>query len=238
VKVEIKGYIIPSAYKRVYDYFGIPATCPKDVTDAIAAANEKGEALEVEISTCFGGDVFSGSEMYTAILGHKGAKRISVTGLAASAASVIAMAGPNEMSPTAMIMVHRVSSSAWGNYHAMDQESEALQNADKAIAAAYVTKSGMEEKDALSMMDKETWITAKQAVDLKLVDRVMFSDQMVAAFDSGMLPKAVVEKTLAMLAERDAGQGGTAQQEPKAPEANADMYMIARAKLNLIERTL
>lgn len=233
MKVEIKGYIVPNDYKAVYDYFGIPATCPKDVSDTIAGAKEKGEELEVEISTCFGGDVFSGSEMYTAIAAYKGEKLISVTGLAASAASVIAMAGPNEMSPTAMLMVHRVSTVARGNYHVMDHESESLKQADRALASAYTAKSGMDEKDALSLMDKETWITAKKAVELKLVDRVMFEgDQMVAAFEGGMLPKAVIEKTKAILREKE----GTPT--PPAPEDDAEAYGLARAKLNLIEKTI
>jgi len=194
MKVEIKGYIVSDDDKEVYDYFGIGTTCPLDVSSAIEQA--KGQPLDVEITTCYGGDIFAGSQMYSALKGYKGGVNITITGLAASAASIIAMAGPCEMAPTAMMMVHRVSAMAEGNYHDMDKESSLLKQADKAMAAAYTTKSGMSEVDAISMMDAETWLTAQQAVDKKLVDKVMFSQsQLVAAFSSSMLPKAVIEKT-------------------------------------------
>ncbi len=202
--IEIKGYIIPDDDKFIYDYFGIGATAPQDISTAIEQAN--GEPLDVVISTCYGGDIFAGSSMYSALRSYKGGVSIHITGLAASAASVIAMAGPSDMSPTAMLMVHRVSSMAEGNYHSMDTTSDMLQNADKAMAAAYVAKSGMAEKDALKMMDSETWITAAQAADLKLVDKVTDAamPQLVAAYGLP-LPRAVIEKTRTMLAEKKAG---------------------------------
>lgn len=231
MSVEVKGYIIQDEDQMIYDWFGIGATSPSAIKKAIAEAN--GQPLDVEISTCYGGDIFAGSNIYSALRSYAGGVRIHVTGLAASAASVIAMAGPSDMSPTAMLMVHRVSGTAEGNYHAMDGSSEMLQNADRAIAAAYVAKSGMEEKDALKMMDRETWITAQQAVDLKLVDSVAGGAvQMVAAYGLP-LPRAVIEKTRKMLAEKKAG--AAADPDPP-PEAQA--VVIARAKLDLIEKTL
>lgn len=235
MSVEVKGYIVPDDDQMIYDYFGIGATSPQIIRKAIAEAN--GQPLDVEISTCYGGDIFSGSNIYSALRGYTGGVRIHITGLAASAASVIAMAGPSDMSPTAMLMVHRASSAAWGNYHAMDTESDSLQQADKAIAAAYVAKSGMEEKDALKMMDKESWITAQQAVDLKLVDSVAGGAvQMVAAYGLP-LPRAVIEKTRTMLAEQKAKSGE--KPEPKASvEPDVRAVTIARAKLNLIEKSL
>jgi len=198
MKVEIKGYIVSDDEKEVYDYFGIGSTCPLDIKNAIEEA--KGKPIHAEITTCYGGDIFAGSQIYAALKGYEGAVDISITGLAASAASIIAMAGPCDMSPTAMMMVHRVSSITQGNYHDMDKESGMLQQADKAMAAAYTTKSGMSEEEAISMMDKETWLTAQQAVDKKLVDKVMFSQpRLVAAYSNSMLPKSVIEKTRSAL---------------------------------------
>jgi len=248
--IEIKGYIVSDDDKPIYDFFGYTVTTPNDIRSAIQSAN--GEPLDVEISTCYGGNIFAGSEMYAALRGYSGGVNIRVTGLAASAASVIAMAGPNEMSPTAMLMVHRVSGMTEGNYHAMDDSSEMLQQADKAIAAAYIAKSGMAEKDALKMMDAETWITAAKAVELGLADKVSGTaePQLVAAYGLP-LPRAVIEKTRAMLAEKKAKAGE--KQEPakvKAEEGtqpqsvaplikpNAQALAIARAKLSLIEKSI
>lgn len=195
MKVEVKGYVVSNDDKEVYDYFGIGTTCPADISAAIEQA--AGKPLDVEISTCYGGDIFAGSEIYSVLKGYAGGANITITGLAASAASIIAMAGPSEMSPTAMMMVHHVASGAQGNYHVMDKSSVMLQQADKAMAAAYTTKSGMSEADALTMMDNETWLTAQQAAEKKLIDKVMFADdaQLVAAYGGAMLPRAVIEKT-------------------------------------------
>lgn len=192
MKINVKGSIVPDGDKWIYDWFGIDAICPKDVSGALEKAN--GQPVDVEINSG-GGDIFAGSEIYTALRGYPGGVNIRIVGLAASAASVIAMAGKSEMSPTAMMMVHNVSSYAEGDYHSMDHQSDVLKRANLTIAAAYVGKTGMSEKDALSMMDKETWLTAQQAVDKKLVDKVMFeTPQLAAAYGSPMLPQSVIDK--------------------------------------------
>lgn len=248
--VEIKGYVVSDDDQPIYSLFGYTTTAPGNIRQAISDAN--GDPLDVEISTCFGGDIFAGSEMYSALRGYSGGVNIRITGLAASAASVIAMAGPSEMSPTAQLMVHRVSTMAQGNYHAMDDASDSLQQADKAMAAAYVAKSGMAEKDALKMMDAETWITAAQAVELGLVDKISdaATPQIVNAAEGLPLPRAVIEKTRTMLAEKKANAGEKpkstenkadekAEPQPDSPaEPNAQLLAIAHAKLNLIEKTM
>lgn len=193
MKVNVKGTIVSSDDKWIYDWFGIDATSPKDVSDALESAN--GIPVDVEINSG-GGDIFAGSEIYTALRNYSGGVTIHIVGLAASAASVIAMARESEMSPTAMMMVHNVSSYAEGDYRDMDKQSEVLQKANQTIAAAYVGKTGMSESDALSMMDEETWLTAQQAVDKGLVDKVMFSKdapQLAASF-GGLIPPTVIDK--------------------------------------------
>lgn len=234
MKININGYIIPNEYKRVYDYFGIDSCCPNDIKKAkISSVNEP---LEITIGTCYGGSIFAGSEIGTEIRSHSLGSSGNITGLAASAASVIAMYIQHcRMAPTAMMMVHNVSSYADGDYHAMDRESETLQQCNKAMAAAYMMKSGMSEKEALKMMDGETWLTAAKAKELGLVDEVMFENtdpaQLVNAIGPGMIPKAVIEKTLSILAEQDARQ----TQEDKDGKLKID---LAKAKLNLIEKIL
>ena len=192
MRIDVKGTIISSDDKWIYDYFDVESTSPKDINTALEKAN--GQLIDVYINSG-GGDIFSGSEIYTAIKAYKGETNIHVVGLAASAASIIAMAGKSDISPTAMMMVHNVVSGEDGDYHAMDKMSEILQKANKAIAGAYIFKTGMSEKDALAMMDKESWLTAQQAVDMKLIDSVMFkTTQLVASYNSGILPRSVIDK--------------------------------------------
>lgn len=194
-KVNIKGPIISSDEAWIYDWFGIENTSPKSVNKAIEEAN--GEELEVEINSG-GGSVFAGSEIYTALRSYKGNVVVKIVGLAASAASVIAMAGKKiVMSPTAQMMIHNVSSRASGDYRDMEHTAEILKNANETIANAYRLKSGMTQEELLKMMDNETWMTADKAKEYGLIDEVMFEDEvkLVASTSySGLLPNEVITK--------------------------------------------
>lgn len=202
MKIEIKGVIVPDDDAWIYDLFDMDSTSPAAVQSAIDAAN--GDDLDVDINSG-GGDVFSGSAIYAKLRSYTGNVRIHVTGLAASAASVIAMAGHSDIAPTAQIMVHNVSTYADGDYHDMQKARDMLKQANRSIAAAYAAKSGMSEHDALDLMDAESWLTAQDAVDYGLIDEiaenhnantVSADDEPVrfAASASGMLPHSVIAK--------------------------------------------
>ncbi len=221
MRIDVKGTIISNNEKWIYDLFEMDSTCPKDVQNAIDKAN--GEPLEVFINSG-GGDIFAGSEIYSALRSYKGVVNIHVVGFAGSAASVIACAGKSDATPTAMVMVHNVSGGANGDYHSMDHSSEVLQTANKSIAAAYVTKTGMSEKDALAMMDKETWLTAQQAVEKGLIDKIAESQnlKLVAAYQSLVIPQSVIEKVR------------NSVKEPLLNEADF-LCRKAQTKLNLLK---
>lgn len=196
-KINIKGPIISSAQQWIYDWFGIEATSPAKVNKILDSIMTN-EDLEIEINSC-GGDISAGSEIYTAIRAYnKGNKRANIVGSAYSAGSVIAMACECYMSPTAMMMIHKVSCGASGNSDDMDKISKTLQVADQTIANAYISKTGMSMKDALKMMSDETWLTAQQAKEKGLIDGIMFEDttkgmQLNNSF-GGLIPQEVIEK--------------------------------------------
>lgn len=196
-KINIKGPIISSAQQWIYDWFGIEATSPAKVNKILDSIMTN-EDLEIEINSS-GGDISAGSEIYTAIRAYnKGNKKANIVGSAYSAGSVIAMACECYMSPTAMMMIHKVSCGASGNSDDMDKISQVLQVADQTIANAYIAKCGMSMKDALKMMSEETWLTAQQAKDKGLIDGIMFEDttqntQLNNSF-SCMIPQEVINK--------------------------------------------
>lgn len=195
-KINIKGPIISSQQQWIYDYFGIEATSPAKVSKVLESIMSN-EDLAIEINSP-GGDISAASEIYTAIRGYsKGNKRADIVGSAFSAGSVIAMACECYMSPTAMMMVHKVSTGAEGNSDDMDKASRVLKVADQTVANAYVAKSGMSMKEALKMMSEETWLTAQQAKDKGLIDGIMFegeqNTQLVNSF-SNMIPLEIIEK--------------------------------------------
>lgn len=195
MKINVKGTIVPNDDAWIYELFDIQHTNPSAVLDALAEAD--GEDIDVDINSG-GGDVFAGSEIYSALRAYHGKVNIHVVGFCASAASVIAMAGYSDMSPTAQMMVHNVSMWESGDYHAHDKTSEILQTANRSIAAAYVEKSGMEEKEALKLMDRETWLTAQEAVDYGLIDKIAESNQaplqLVASYGATILPAKILNE--------------------------------------------
>lgn len=171
-RVDITGTIVSNNEKWIYDFVGMDATCPKMVSDKLHEAN--GSDVDVFISSG-GGDVIAGSDIYSMLRGYDGKVITKIVGLAASAASVIAMAGSKVlMSPTASFMIHNSSTVVRGDYRDLQQGVDMMKNVNMTIANAYVAKSGLPHKTFLDMMDKETWFTVQDAMNYKLVDGVLF----------------------------------------------------------------
>lgn len=195
MKINIKGVIIPNDDKWIYEWFEMDSTCPREVENEVEKAN--GEDLEVIINSP-GGDVFSGSEIYTLLKDYSGDVVVKIVGVAASAASIIAMAGKKVMmSPTAEMMIHNTASIARGDYKIMEHEAQMLKDYNSTTANAYMIKSGMSKEDLLALMDKETWLTPEKALEYKLIDEVMFMDsvpKLAASFGGIMLPPEVINK--------------------------------------------
>lgn len=192
-KLNVKGVVIPNDYKWVYNLFGMDSISPKDVEDAITDA--KGDDINVIINSP-GGDVFAGSEIYALLQSYAGNVEGEVLGIAASAASVIAMACTHlKIAPTAQMMIHNVLSYAEGDHRTMAQQSTFLHGWDKSIANAYRLKTGMSEQQLLDLMNKTTWMTAQEAVDNHFADEIMFDEEnklAAAASDCEMIPEKVV----------------------------------------------
>ena len=173
-KINVRGVLIPNSYKVYYDFWGEESCCPADVQKVLDEA-QQGDEIEVYINSP-GGVIDVGSEIYTILRSRKDDVTIYITGEACSAASIVAMAATCKMSPTALMMVHCVSSYQRGNHSDMEHMAETLHTADKALSTAYTAKSGMSEQEALEMMERETWLTAEKALELGLIDGIMFEE--------------------------------------------------------------
>lgn len=201
-RINIRGVMIPNDYKWYYDYFGEDSTCPKDV-QKILDAFQTGDEIEVYVNSP-GGVIDVGSEIYTLLKAQKENIKIFITGEACSAASIAAMAGYCEMSPTALMMVHCVSGGVRGNHKTMEHMGEVLRTADRALCTAYMDKAGMSEAEALEMMEHETWLTARQAKERGLIDKIMFQEEgqteaMVNGLSFALPTQEQMEKVKGML---------------------------------------
>lgn len=170
MEIDVRGDIIGNDDKWIYDWLEWDSTCPDDVKSALQTM-PAGEKLIVNINSG-GGSVMAGQEIYSLLHGRKDVE-IHIQSLAGSAASVIAMANTCKMSPVATIMIHNVSmSGASGDYHDMQKNAEILKTMNSALAEAYIAKTGKTKDEILKMMDKETWITAGQALEMGFIDEV------------------------------------------------------------------
>lgn len=168
--IHVKGVIIPTDYKWIYNLFGMESTSPKDITEALAESN--GESIEVHINSG-GGSVFAGIEMHSSLISYDGDVTIKIVGLAGSAASIIAAAGEVEIAPSGMIMIHNCSSSASGDYREMYSAGDQLLKINQAISNAYIAKTGMTQEELLELMNQETWMDAQDAIRYGFADRIM-----------------------------------------------------------------
>lgn len=194
-KIKVSGVIVANDEKWIYDWFDMEATSPRDVMNVLDTADGI-EEVEVTINSG-GGDVFAGSEIFTELKSYKGNVTTRIVGLAASAASVIAMAGDKVvMSPTAQLMIHNVWSRAGGDYRDMEHMAGVLKGANQTIANAYKMKTGKTDEELLSLMDEETWFTPQDALSNGFIDEVMFDEapKLAASTQSNMLPVEIINK--------------------------------------------
>ena len=125
-----------------------------------------------------GGDVFAAAQIYNMLRDYKGHVTVKIDGLAASAASVIAVAGDTVLvSPVAMMMIHNPATVAMGNTKDMEAAIAMLNEVKESILNAYVDKTGLSRNKLSKMMDDETWFNAKKAVELGFADKVLFDKE-------------------------------------------------------------
>ncbi|OJE29663.1 peptidase [Bacillus thuringiensis] len=195
VKIDVKGPIISNDEAWIYDWFEMDATSPGKITKQLDNANS--EDLIVSINSP-GGYVDEGSEIYTALKNYPGHVEVQIVGLAASAASIIAMAGDKvRISPTAQIMIHNASTLSGGDHRDMSKAAEMLKVTDRTLVNAYVIKSGKSEEELLNMMADETWMGPQQALENNFVDEIMFMENPVkmtaSTATAAMLPQKVID---------------------------------------------
>ena len=136
-----------------------------------------------------GGDVFAAAQIYNMLMEYPGNVDVRIDGIAASAASVIAMAGNKvSMSPVAMMMIHNPMTVAMGDKKVMQQAIDMLDEIKESIINAYELKTGQSRTKIAHMMDAETWLNAKKAVELGFADDILYTGDS----DKKDVPEAVL----------------------------------------------
>ncbi len=164
----------PTIY--IYDEIGKQSLWGDTVSakDIIAALEAIGDVPEIDVRiNSPGGDVFEGDAIYNALVRSRAKISIYIDGVAASAASYIAMAGDSiEIAENAMIMIHEAWTITWGNKHDIAHTHKLLEKIDGTLATMYAARSGKTVEEAGKWMEDETWFSAEEALAAKIVDRI------------------------------------------------------------------
>ena len=129
-----------------------------------------------------GGDVFAGQAILSMLNRHPATVTVYIDGLAASAASLIAMAGDKIIMPrNAMMMIHNPWTIAWGDANMFRQVADDLDKTRESMIPVYEAQTGLERDEIIEMLDAETWMTAEEAVDLGFADEIEEAKQVAAS---------------------------------------------------------
>ena len=171
-----------------------------------------------------GGNVFAAAEIYTMLRDYKGKVTVKIDAIAASAASVVAMAGDTVlMSPVSMLMIHDPMTIAMGNTRDMEKTIDTLNEVKESIINAYTAKTGLSRNRVSKLMSDETWLNARKAVELGFADAILFADGKEEKTDAEKEVEAVWQpySTLAMgqaILNRLAPAGDRAAGADEAPD--------------------
>ena len=168
-----------------------------------------------------GGDCVAAAQIYNMLSSYKGRVTVKIDGIAASAASVIAMAGDTVLvSPVSMLMIHNPATIAWGDHAEMQKAIDMLSEVKESIINAYVLKTGLSRPKLSHLMDAETWMDANKAVELGFADEIM------------VRAKAEPENE-----PEEGAEGGASEEdeeEKKFPPAPSSMLFSRRAANNAL----
>ena len=179
-----------------------------------------------------GGNVFQAQAMYSYLKSHPANITVHIDGLAASAASVVAMAGNKVIMPSnALIMIHNPAGGVYGEAEDMRDTAEILDKIRDTIANVYIAKTGLEREKVIAMMDSETWLDANEAHELKFCDEVEESLSAVAMvvsdgaifmgrFGFARADESILSKIPAEIVNNSAKAGGII---PRIPKFLADL---------------
>lgn len=164
----ISGDIVDDDSQELYEAFGCKCTAPSGFKEQLSAC--AGKPINVYIDS-YGGDVMVASAIYTMLKEYKGEVTVKIDAIAASAASVIAMAGDKVlMSQTAFLMIHDPSTCIMGNLTDVKQRYEQLKAVKEGIINAYSQRANIDRDKISKLMTDETWLDYNKALEYGFID--------------------------------------------------------------------
>jgi ATP-dependent Clp protease, protease subunit len=221
----------------IYDEIGAYGVSAKGFLAELGALPD-GTPIDLRLNSP-GGSVFDAVAIHNALKRHEGPVTVWIDGIAASAASYVAMAGDEIVMPeNAFLMIHDPAGLVMGTAEDMRAMAEALDKVKGSLLAGYAAKSGRAAEEIAVLMAAETWLDAKDALELGLADRLAEPVRIAAAFDIGRFrnaPPALVEAVAASAPEEQAAvEASSHSEEAEAAEADEEAAAGAEAEADQI----
>ena len=188
-----------------------------------------------------GGDCIAASQIYSMLMDYKDDVIVKIDGIAASAASVIAMAGTKVlMAPTALMMIHNPATIAYGDHTDMAKAIDMLNEVKESIINAYEIKTSLSRAKISHLMEEETWMNAMKAIELGFADSMLEDEKRTPAEDAAFSFSAKAAATNLMnklsLKVKPEPVVDMPEPEPQAPEGRSVEEL--KARLNTIKKFL
>lgn len=223
---------------KIYDYIGDDGWGGGITTDYIEEqlkeANNK--PLFVYINS-YGGEVFEGFAIYNILKRYAGQKTVIVDGIAASIASVIAMAGDKIcMNTASMMMIHNASGVCIGNAEDMKKVVNALEQMNEVIRDVYQTKTNLDNDKLTELMDNETFMTAKECVDYGFADEILDNEVDSKAMENSLnLMKNSIEQKIKQFNDMNKISFETKTQEGSNPVLEEENVLNKKSHWNWLK---
>lgn len=176
-----------------------------------------------------GGDCVAASQIYSMLMDYQGKITVKIDGIAASAASVVAMAGTEVlMAPTALMMIHNPATVAFGDHTDMQKAIEMLSEVKESIINAYEIKTGQSRAKLSHLMDSETWMNANKAIELGFADGLLEDEKKAHDEEPYAFSQKQTENALINKIETKAGV-------PAKPVKNGRSVDVLMDRLNLLK---
>ena len=178
-----------------------------------------------------GGDCIAASQIYSMLMDYRDPVTVKIDGIAASAASVIAMAGTKVlMAPTSLMMIHNPATAAFGDHADMEKAIEMLNEVKESIINAYEIRTGLSHAQLSHMMDDTTWMNAKKAIELGFADDVLSDEKILIepvafSFSSRSVENALMNKISAKTQKAEKKPEGRSVSELKERLLTIKNYM-------------
>ncbi len=228
VEIFLYDHIVSSEEEA--EWWG--GVAPESFVKAVYAVDSKA-TIHLRVNSP-GGSVFAARAMEQALRGHKGKVIVHIDGLAASAATFIAMAGDEVvMAKGAMFMIHKAWTGMWGNSEDLRKEADLLDKIDGTLAETYADKTGKGQDEISAWMAAETWFTAQEALDAGFADSIAEQDAKASAWNLSAYANA---PKLEKQARTEPTPNPAPKQEPEEAFASAAHRDRQQQRLRMLAR--